>query len=218
MPGDERVASAYVRVSHRSQSYATQRDAIARAARARGDEIARWFEEKRSAATMERAALTELRGAARAGELGRLYVFKLDRLSRSGIRDMLAVIDELEQHGCQVVTIADGFDRQGPFADLVAAMLAWHAQFERLTLGERIAAARVRIEASGKKWGRPRAMSAKQLEKAVHLKVNENRSVRAIAVALKIPRATVARALAQKGAYKPTPKNPGLKKVEPGPS
>jgi len=52
------TAAAYVRVSSRSQDHATQRHTIERAAAARGDTLARWFVEKRSAATVDRDALS----------------------------------------------------------------------------------------------------------------------------------------------------------------
>jgi DNA invertase Pin-like site-specific DNA recombinase len=45
-------AVAYIRVSSRDQGFATQRDAIARGAAARGDVIADWWREKRSGKTL----------------------------------------------------------------------------------------------------------------------------------------------------------------------
>ena len=58
-------AAAYVRVSSKAQDDATQRSAIERAARARGDAIADWRSEKRGARTMARSdqAVHTLKGA-----------------------------------------------------------------------------------------------------------------------------------------------------------
>src|SRR6266571_4061417 len=189
----ERLMSiaAYVRVSSRSQNNATQREAIERAAKARGDEIETWFEEKRTAKPLDRPKLAELRALARAGEVQRLYVFRLDRLARSGIRDTLAVLDEFKIVGCRVVTIADGFDLEGPASDIVVAVLGWAAQMERLALGERIAAARIRVESKGGKWGRPRRTTPDQAQEILTRK-KKGHSVRRIAIALKVPRSTVA--------------------------
>jgi DNA invertase Pin-like site-specific DNA recombinase len=75
-------------------------------------------------------------------------------------------------------------------------VLAWAAKVERLTINERISAARERIEAEGKTWGRPRRLSEEDCAKISALKA-EGRSLRQIAVALKVPRATIARALAR---------------------
>ena len=197
------VVAAYVRVSSRSQNAATQRDAIAVAARARGDAIAEFFEEKRSASRIDRAELANVREAARQGQIQKLYVFRIDRLTRTGIRDTLGLIDELKRNGCAVVSVADGFDLEGPAAEIVLAVMAWAAQMERLAIGERISAARARVEASGGSWGRPRRVTP-ELEQAIvkmRRSGTEVPSIRDIAVALKVPRSTVAAVLSEKGPY-----------------
>ena len=43
----------------------------------------------------------------------RLYVFRLDRLTRSGIGGAEVVAEELTRHGCKIITVADGFDMEG---------------------------------------------------------------------------------------------------------
>ena len=183
-------AAAYVRVSSRSQDNATQRDAISRAATARGDQISRihWYEEKRSARTLERPELAKVRDSVRHGEISRLYVFRLDRLCRSGIRDTLALLDELNGGGCRVISVADGFSLEGPARDVVIAVMSWAAEMERLAIGERIAAARARVD----RWGRPRRPV--DVARARELAA-EGKTVRQIAAALKVPRSTVGRVL-----------------------
>jgi DNA invertase Pin-like site-specific DNA recombinase len=136
------------------------------------------------------------RGERRRGLLvPRLNLFRLDRLTRSGIRDTFELVEELRGHGAEIVSIADGFSLAGPASEIVLAVMAWAAKAERLAISERIGAARERVEAEGGRWGRPRRVDARTLAKARALKA-EGRSVRAIAIALKIPRATIARALA----------------------
>ena len=196
------AAAAYLRVSTHQQDWQLQREAIARAAKARGDRIPRtlWFEEKKSGASIEREALQKLRGAVRAGRVGRVYVFRIDRLTRSGIRDTLHLVEEFRRAGAELVTVADGFDLAGPAADVVLAVMAWAAQMERAAIGERIRAARVRVEASGGRWGRPRRIDPATLKDA-RARARRGDSVRAIAAALKVPRSTLADALAGKGHY-----------------
>lgn len=60
---------------------------------------------------------------------------------------MFEVVEELRAHGCQVVAVADGFDLEGPAAEVVLAVMAWAAKVERLSINERIASARDRLEA-----------------------------------------------------------------------
>ncbi|MCC7535019.1 MAG: recombinase family protein [Deltaproteobacteria bacterium] len=191
---DVEMVAAYVRVSSRTQDDAMQRAAITRAAGARGDEIGVWYAESRSARTLARPELDRLRGDARAGHLRRLYLFRLDRLTRSGIRDTLEVVDELRRHGVEIRTVSDGFDLDGPAAEVVLAVMAWASKMERLAINERISAARDRMEREGRGWGRPRRLDDATIERARAMRA-EGRTLRELAVALKVPRATVGRAL-----------------------
>jgi DNA invertase Pin-like site-specific DNA recombinase len=189
---------AYLRVSSRSQDWSTQLHAIESAATARGDRVdpILTYSEKASAKTADRPMLARLRAAAKAGELRKVYVYKLDRLVRSGVRDMLTVLDELKAHGCQVVTVADGFDLEGPAGELVVMVLAWAAKQERIVINERIAAARTRVEAEGGAWGRPTTLGPRLRERASAMR-DKGKTFRAIAIALKVPKSTIARALAE---------------------
>jgi DNA invertase Pin-like site-specific DNA recombinase len=184
---------AYLRVSSRAQDFATQKSAIERAATARGDTIAEWRSEKRSGKTLTRPELDRVRADARGGHVRKLYVFKLDRLTRSGIRDTFEVIEELRAHGCEIVSVSDGFALDGPAAEVVLAVMAWAAKMERLAINERISAARERVEAEGRSWGRPPRLSGEEIARVRELR-RQGKSLRQIAIAMKIPLATVARA------------------------
>jgi DNA invertase Pin-like site-specific DNA recombinase len=191
---------AYVRVSGRAQDLGMQRLAIERAATARGDVVTEWRSEKRSGKVLARHELDQLRAGVRAGFIRRLYVYRLDRLTRSGIADTLQVAEELRGYGCQLVSVPDGFDLQGPAAEIILAVASWAAKIERLaineriSLNERISAARDRIEAEGGKWGRPSRMTEADRLKAESMRAG-GRTVREIAVAMKVPKSTIARAL-----------------------
>lgn len=195
------TAFSYIRVSSRAQDHATQRSSIERAAAARGDVVESWYAEKRSAKTMDRVELRRLLADARAGSLRgqRLYLFRLDRLTRTGIADTLTTLEELRAHGVEVISVADGFDLNGPQAEIIIAVMAWAAKMERLALAERVSAARERVEASGGSWGRPSRVDRATRDRAAKLKA-AGRTIREIARALKIPRSTIGRALSQKGA------------------
>jgi DNA invertase Pin-like site-specific DNA recombinase len=191
------TAVAYIRVSSRAQDHASQRSAIERAAAARGDAVDDWRAEKRSARTMAREELQRLLGDARAGRLRgrRLYVFRLDRLTRTGIADTLTTLEDLRAAGVEVVSVADGLDLAGAHAEVIIAVMAWAAKMERLAINERIAAARERIEAEGGRWGRPPRMGKAEVARAVEMRA-EGLTVRAIARSMHVPRSTVGRALA----------------------
>ena len=208
--------AAYIRVSSKSQTHEMQEAAIRRAALARVDQVQHWYADTMTGGKMQRPELNRLRGDVRLGVVRRLYVFRLDRLTRSGIRDTLDLLAEFRRYGCELVTLADGFDMAGPAAEVVLSVLAWAAQAERLAIGERISAARSRVEQSGGNWGRPKRLNAEQLERLREMH-DDGRSAREIAMAMHVPRSTVRRALSELG-QKPTPEvfdRRPLKKAEP---
>jgi DNA invertase Pin-like site-specific DNA recombinase len=186
--------AAYIRVSSRAQDHATQRDAIERAAATRGDKVGMWYAEKRSAKTMQRAELQRLLADATAGKLTKLYLFRLDRLTRTGIVDTLRTLEDLKAAGVEVVSIADGFDLQGPCAEIIVAVMSWAAKMENLARAERVSAARERIESEGGAWGRPKAMPAAYVAKALEMKA-AGKTVREISAALGIKKSTIGRAV-----------------------
>ena len=203
--GDERPAAlAYIRVSSRAQDFATQRTAIERWATARGDVISHWRSEKKSAKTMDRPELAQLLADAKAGKLRghRLYLFRLDRLTRSGIRDTLNALEETPR--CR----ARGGERDrrvrspGSHADVIISVMAWAAKMERLSMKERVSAARDRIEAAGGTWGRPARIDAKTLKRAQGM-IMCGKTQRHVAMALRIPRSTLRDALRQGGKGSP---------------
>ncbi len=195
MAKSSRINAAYTRVSSRAQNLATQRNSVVRKADAFGDEIGEWFSEKRGGETMKRPELERMRQVAREGRIRRLYVFRIDRLTRSGIRDTFGLIEELRHNSCEIVSVADGFDLNGPAAEVVLAVMAWSAKMERLAINERIAAARERLESEGRSWGRLPRMSALEIENAAALRAM-GRTWRSISMALKVPKSTVQRAVA----------------------
>jgi DNA invertase Pin-like site-specific DNA recombinase len=194
-----RQIGGYLRVSSKSQTAMMQRDAIERAASARGDVVAEWYEDRLTGGGRHPPELVRLLEHARHGHIAKLYVYRLDRLGRRGIRDLLGIVQELQSFGVELVTIADGFtfDNKSPTHELIMAMMAWAAHMERLAIGERIADARVRVEAKGGAWGRPRRMQPFQERRAREL-AKAGKSVREIAAALKVPRATIGRIVSQK--------------------
>lgn len=190
------LVCGYMRVSSRAQDVAMQRTAIEKLASARGDTIESWYSERRSAKLLARPELDRLRADVRAGRVQKLYLFRLDRLSRSGIRDTFEVVEEMRAHEVEVVSVSDGFALDGPAAEVVLAVMAWAAKMERLAINERVAAARERLEAEGRAWGRPPRLTAGELDRVRALRA-EGRSLRAIAMSMKVPKTTIGRALAQ---------------------
>lgn len=92
-----------------------------------------------------------------------LVVFKLDRLTRGGISEMFRVLKALQGYGVRVYSVSEGWwDPDAPTAELVLAVIAWAAQFESRSIGERVASgiAARRAEAVDRQepflWGQAR--------------------------------------------------------------
>jgi DNA invertase Pin-like site-specific DNA recombinase len=149
------AVAAYIRVSSPSQDYAYQRLAIEAAARGRGEAVGRWYADVASGKSMERPELRRLRADLARGGISRLWVWRLDRLSRSGIADTLNCVNEIRSAGVTLASVADGFALEGSAGDLVLAVLAWAAQHEREKIRENQEAARARLALLGRGWGRP---------------------------------------------------------------
>ena len=191
------MIAAYIRVSSKAQDYRTQRDAIERALPP-GAELGSVYEERMSAKTMQRPELQRLLADARMGTLRTLYVFKLDRLCRTGVADTFRVVEELRSAGVTVHAVADNLVIRPGSDDMVSEVMVFAlglaAKLERTAINDRIAAARTRMEAKGEPWGRPPRVTAAERETAERMK-GQGKSVREIAQALGIPRSTVGRVL-----------------------
>lgn len=189
-----------MRVSTTQQDEALQREAIQRAAAARGEPIDLWFAEKVGGKAVDRPELDAVRGLARRGELSALWVFRLDRLAR-GALFLLNTVQELRKHGVKVVSVSDGVDFDGPWSVPILAVLGTAAEIELEALRERTAAARRKAEAAGKRWGRPPAGTAEQLAILQHL-INNGLTLRQAAKQAGLAYGTAQRMLTRWGQAK----------------
>lgn len=183
------VVAAYIRVSTASQDHASQRHAIELAARARGDAVDRWFADVATGGTMDRPQMVRLRAELASGAISRIWVWKLDRISRSGMVDTLTFVDEVRRAGAQLISVSESFPLDGPLAPMVIAALAFAAQLQREQTRENQLAARARLEASGRTWGRPPLPPHKR--DAVASLVSQGKSIREIARELQLSKTVV---------------------------
>ena len=197
------MIAAYVRVSSKAQDLATQRDAITRACEARGLKVDVWYSEQIST-RKDRPELRRLRQDAGAGKFSRLFVFRLDRLSRGTICEMLNLLQEFKGAGCQLVSVADGLPLDSPFGEYIVAAIAMCAAMEREAIANRVASARARVEASGGTWGRPGVVDEAKAERIGNMR-RKGYSLRKIAKLVRLPTSTVFDHL-KAVSGKPTPK------------
>ncbi|MBI5548139.1 MAG: recombinase family protein [Deltaproteobacteria bacterium] len=89
-------------------------------------------------ATVDRPALEQLLKRIEVGEVDRLVVYRLDRLTRSVI-DWGKLLSKLRHHGVQLTLVAgDIGGLEAATSDLMLNVLASFAEFEREIIGERL--------------------------------------------------------------------------------
>ena len=154
--GERRAAALYLRVSSEEQHLGNQRPDLLRLARQRGLEIVSVYEEKVSAGAAKRPQLERLMLAAHRAEFDHVLVWALDRLGRSLVGNLDALLT-LDQLGVRVISYQESWlDNIGPTRGLLVAILSWVAEHERQRIGERTRAGLERARKKGTRLGRPR--------------------------------------------------------------
>jgi len=180
----------YARVSTHKQDLALQKDALLQF----GCEVV--YEETGSGAKNDRPELLNVLKALRSGDA--LVVWKLDRLSRS-IKDLINIVNDLNNRGVQFVSITDNIETTTPSGKLIFHIFSALAEFERGIIRERTSAGLKAARARGRKGGRKRKLSMAQIKSIrTILDSEENeRSVEEIARDYGASRSTVFRALSE---------------------
>ena len=119
---------AYIRVSTEEQNYESQMDAM------KDLEFAKVFTEKRSAKDTNRPELQNMLDYVREGDT--VYVKDFSRLARS-TKDLLNIIDILENKKVKLISIKEKLDTSTPAGKLMVTMLGAIYEFERANLLER---------------------------------------------------------------------------------
>ncbi len=149
-------AALYLRVSTEEQSTANQMPELEQLAAARRLRVVAVYEEQASAAR-KRPQFEQMMADAHRGRFDVLIVWALDRLGRSTLGNMSAVL-ELERRGARVVSVREPWlDTGGPVRDLLLAIFSWVAEQERARLIERTKAGLDRARRRGIRLGRPAA-------------------------------------------------------------
>ena len=174
------------------QSTALQVDALVDA----GVEPSRIYEDRIPGGSWSRPGLDALLSVVTEGD--EICVWKIDRLGRSA-RDILNTVHDLKARGVSVRGVADGVTTIGSMGMFALNMLAAFAELEKETISERVTAGIAASRAAGGRIGRKRALSLGAREEAARA-VAGGESVASVARRYKVDRATVHRALKEKGA------------------
>jgi DNA invertase Pin-like site-specific DNA recombinase len=145
----------YARVSTEDQTLDLQRDALKRA------KCRDIYEEHASGKNTARPQLEACLKALRDGDT--LIAWRLDRLGRS-LGDLIRLTHELKARGVGFASLTEQIDTRSPSGQLVFHVFGALAEFERNLIRERTMAGLKAARARGRKGGRPRKLSPKDLK------------------------------------------------------
>lgn len=131
--------AAYVRVSSSTQKLISQEDAIQEYADAHGLTV-KFYRDQIQGNTTKRPALDMLHKDIFAGKIGTVIIYKLDRLSRKGVREGLNVLANWLGRGVRLISIQEQFDFEGALGELLAAVFLAVARMERDHISQRVKA------------------------------------------------------------------------------
>lgn len=157
--------------------------------------IAAEFVDSVSGANPRRPQLEKMMQAAARRDFDIVLVFDLSRLTRLGPVDAFALVERLNNSKVEFWSLTEEhFRTTGPAGQMFIALAAYLATAERDTIRSRIYAGIDRARKAGKKLGRPAALIDR--EKLGTMRTRGD-SIRAIAKAFKVSKATIERALAE---------------------
>jgi len=171
----------YARVSTLDQTFALQQDALTAAG------CEQLYTDTVSGSVTDRPGLAAALSHLRAGDT--LVVWRLDRLGRS-LGHLIDTIKDLERRGVHFKSLQEQIDTTTSGGKLVFHVFGALAEFERDLIRERTHAGLVAARKRGRLFGRPHALTPKQVEQLRTLAKDERNTVAEVCQTLGISRAT----------------------------
>jgi DNA invertase Pin-like site-specific DNA recombinase len=174
----------YARVSTHEQNLDLQLDALKQAG------CQKIFTDKISTLKAERKGLDEALTFLRPGDV--LVVWKLDRLGRT-LKQLIELVALFNQKGIGFKSLKETIDTTTSTGKLVFHIFAALAEFERDIIHERTRAGLDAARARGRRGGRPKALTPKQVALAQSLYDSQEHSIQDICDTLHIAKSTLYR-------------------------
>jgi DNA invertase Pin-like site-specific DNA recombinase len=146
--------------------------------------------EKIGATIAYRPELEKLLEKLRSGDV--VVITKLDRLGRS-IKHLTSLVEQFKHLGVELVSLHEKIDTTTPVGRLLFHLLAMLAEFERDLISDRTKAGLETARARGRKGGRPKVLSEKNLKIMKAALNNPKVTVSEIADQLGVSRSTIYR-------------------------
>ena len=142
VPTTKPLAAIYVRVSTTEQatqgfSLDAQQEALENYAKALGYEVLKIYrDEGKSAKDLKRPEMIKMLADAEAHKFQAIFIYKLDRFSRS-LKDLILTIDKLKELGIDFVSLQDKMETTSASGKLMFHVVSAFAEFERNIIGDR---------------------------------------------------------------------------------
>ncbi len=136
------LAAIYVRVSTQDQaqhgfSLDAQEESLTSYAKALGYEVFKIYkDEGRSAKNLNRPEMQNLLKDAESRKFQAIFIYKLDRFSRS-LKDLILTIDKLKEWGIDFISLQDKIETASASGKLMFQIIGAFAEFERNIIGDR---------------------------------------------------------------------------------
>jgi site-specific DNA recombinase len=136
------LAAIYIRVSTQDQaqhgfSLDAQEESLMGYAKALGYEVVKIYkDEGKSAKNLNRPEMQNLLKDAEARKFQAIFIYKLDRFSRS-LKDLILTIDKLKEWGIDFVSLQDKIETASASGKLMFQIIGAFAEFERNIIGDR---------------------------------------------------------------------------------
>ena len=182
----------YVRCStkHHNQDVENQLLQLRTFCERSGYEIYKEFSDYESGDDIKRKGFNEMLADARKRKFELLVFWSLDRFSRSGTRQTIQYLQQLESYGVLYKSYSEQYiDSAGIFSDVIISILSTLAKQEKIRLTERVKAGLDKAKSKGRIGGRPK-LKQELIEKIKSLK-SQGYSNRHIGRELKIGNSTV---------------------------
>lgn len=191
--------AVYVRVSSKSQDTRSQEADLKRWAESQDGEVV-WYRDKATGTKMERPGMDRLLSDVQAGRIGRVVVWRLDRLGRTAA-GLTRLFADFTARKVGLYSLRDSLDLETAAGRLMAHVLASVACYETEVRRERQQAGIAAARASGKVWGgsmkgRRLTVTPEQVATVKRLH-REGDGIASIARAVGLSRPTIYRLLAE---------------------
>lgn len=156
------------------------------------------YEEKVSGVVTNRPELAGMLGSCFRGEIGRVVVYDLSRLSRNGVSDTVTLIGELHKANVELHSVHEGLSFDGQMGLVMASMLSAFANidYELRREKQKIGIEQAKQANNGKcHWGGSRRTRSTKNDKQIIKMKADGVSIRDIAMRLSLGVSTVQRAL-----------------------